>query len=41
MNSAMIDEQRHAFNIIMDALSTNNDAIFFLYGYGGIEKTFL
>ena len=41
MKTVMTDEQRHAFNTIMNALSTNCGAVFFLYGYGGTGKTFL
>lgn len=37
----LTDEQRSVYNIIMDAVSSGNGGLFFLYGYGGTGKTFL
>lgn len=39
--SALNDEQKHIFDIVMVALLSLSGAFFFVYGYGGTGKTFL
>ena len=36
-----IDEQRHIFNLIINAVNRQAGGMFFLYGYGGTGKTFM
>lgn len=37
----LTDEQRNVYHSIMDAISSGNGGVFFIYGYGGMGKTFL
>ncbi|AES92028.1 PIF1-like helicase [Medicago truncatula] len=39
--SSMTSEQRNVYDTIMTRVSQNKPGVFFLYGYGGIGKTFL
>ena len=39
--SCLIDEQRNVYDEIMSVASTNKGGFFFLYGFGGISKTFI
>ncbi|XP_074318233.1 uncharacterized protein LOC141655029 [Silene latifolia] len=39
--SSMTEEQRLVFNEVMEAALNNKGGMFFVYGYGGIGKTFL
>lgn len=35
---SLIDEQRHAYDTIVNAIDANKGGFFFVYGYGGTEK---
>ena len=37
----MTDEQRSVYNTIIDAVSSGNEGLLFLYGYGRTGKTIL
>ncbi|KEH17730.1 PIF1-like helicase [Medicago truncatula] len=37
----MIDEQRYVHQKIIESIGSDDDGFFFLYGYGGIGKTFI
>ena len=39
--SSVTDENRRVYNKIIDAVSSNQGGIFFVYGSSGIGKTFL
>ncbi|XP_025647859.1 uncharacterized protein [Arachis hypogaea] len=39
--NTMTDEQRTAFDIIIDSVNNDRGGFFFLYGYGGTGKTFI
>ncbi|XP_022040106.1 uncharacterized protein LOC110942639 [Helianthus annuus] len=41
LHSSFNDDQRAVFNEIMDAVRSGNGGVFFMYGYGGTDKTFL
>ncbi|XP_052185357.1 uncharacterized protein LOC127797005 [Diospyros lotus] len=39
--SNLNDEQRHVYDIVMNAVRLNKGGMFFVYGYGGTGKTFV
>ncbi|XP_012848365.1 PREDICTED: ATP-dependent DNA helicase PIF4-like [Erythranthe guttata] len=39
--ASITDEQRKVYDVVMDAVTNDSGGMFFIYGHGGMGKTFL